>query len=169
MLSMEKDVLTGNYTGPVHDLDEKDRSILRLLQENGKMTVREIAGQIHLSATPVHDRIKRMEDSGVIRQYAALVDHSKVNRGLMIICYVSLKEHNKRSGAKFIKTIHELNEVIECYNISGEFDFMLKVVVENMDAYYQFHVNKLGQLENIGQLQSTFVMGVIKQTHQLVY
>ena len=86
----------------------------------------------------------------------------------MIICYVSLKEHNKKSGAKFIKTIHELDEVIECYNISGEFDFMLKVLVENMDAYYDFHVNKLGQVENLGHLQSTFVMGIIKQTQPMV-
>ena len=86
----------------------------------------------------------------------------------MVICYISLKEHNKKTGAKFIKTINELNEVIECYNISGEYDFMLKVVVESMDAYYDFHVNKLGQLENVGHMQSTFVMGVIKQTHLVV-
>jgi Lrp/AsnC family leucine-responsive transcriptional regulator len=150
-------------------IDEKDKAILQLLQENAKLTVREIAHQVHLSPTPVHERIKRMEDSGVIRQYATLVDHSKVKKGLMVICYVSLKEHNKRSGAKFIKTMNELREVIECYNISGEFDFMLKVAVENMDAYYDFHVNKLSQLENIGQVQSTFVMSVIKQTHQLIY
>ena len=86
----------------------------------------------------------------------------------MVICYISLKEHNKRSGTKFIKAINELSEVIECYNISGEFDFMLKVVAESMDAYYDFHVNKLGQLENIGHMQSTFVMGVVKQTHLVV-
>jgi len=163
---MEKEAKKENLINV--QVDEKDRAILQLLQENGKITVREIAHQIHLSPTPVHERIKRMEDTGVIRQYAALVDHSKVGKGLMVICYVSLKEHNKRSGAKFIKLINELKEVTECYNISGEFDFMLKVVVENMDAYYDFHVNKISQLENIGQLQSTFVMSVIKQTHQLV-
>ena len=86
----------------------------------------------------------------------------------MAICYVSLKEHNKRSGARFIKTIQELPEVVECYIISGEFDFMLKVVADNMDDYYDFHVNKLGQVDNIGQVQSTFVMGVIKQTYQQI-
>jgi Lrp/AsnC family leucine-responsive transcriptional regulator len=166
---MEKQLQKENNTYPLRPLDEKDLEILRLLQENAKMTVREIASKIHLSPTPVHERIKRLEDSGVITQYAALVDHSKVNKGLMIICYVSLKEHNKKTGAKFIKAINDLKEVIECYNISGQFDFMLKVVVENMDAYYDFHVNKLGQLENTGQLQSTFVMGIIKQTHQLIY
>ena len=149
-------------------LDEKDRAILRMLQQNAKATVREIARQVHLSTTPVHERIKRMEDTGVISQYAAIINPSKVRKGLMIICYVSLKEHNKKSGAKFVKTIQELKEIIECYNISGEFDFMLKVVVENMDAYYDFHVNKLGQVENLGHLQSTFVMGVIKQTQPLI-
>ncbi len=166
---MEKQQQTENPTIPVANLDEKDRAILRLLQEDAKKTVREIAQAIHLSTTPVHERIKRMEESGIIRQYAALVDYSKVRKGLMVICYVSLQEHNKKSGARFIKAINDFNEVIECYNISGEFDFMLKVVVENMDAYYDFHVNKLGQIENMGRLQSTFVMGVIKQTHQLIY
>jgi DNA-binding Lrp family transcriptional regulator len=149
-------------------LDEKDKAILRLLQADAKITVREIAAKVHLSTTPVHERIKRMEDTGVILRYATLVDHSKVKKGLMAICYVSLKEHNKRSGAKFIRTIHELPEIVECYIISGEFDFLLKVVVDNMDDYYDFHVNKLGQVENIGHVQSTFVMGVIKQTHQQI-
>jgi len=165
---MEKTKQTDSTTPASYPLDEKDLAILRLLQQNAKITVREIASQIHLSPTPVHERIKRMEDGGIIKQYVTLVDHAKVKKGLMVICYVSLKEHNKKSGAKFIKTIHELNEVIECYNISGEFDFMLKVVAENMDAYYDFHVNKLSQIENMGHLQSVFVMGIIKQTHQLV-
>jgi Lrp/AsnC family leucine-responsive transcriptional regulator len=88
---------------------------------------------------------------------------------LMVICYVSIKQHSKNAGAKFIKTILEMNEVIECLTISGEFDFMLKVVAENMDAYYDFHVNKLSETENVGNVQSVFVMGVIKQTQQLVY
>lgn len=165
---MEKGAEKEKYAEQPVPIDEKDRMILRLLQQNAKITVREIATKVHLSTTPVHERIKRMEDTGVISQYTTLVDYTKVKKGLMVICYISLKEHNKKSGTKFIKTIHELTEVIECYNISGEFDFMLKVIVENMDAYYDFHVNKLGQLENIGHMQSTFVMGVVKQTHLIV-
>jgi len=150
-------------------LDKIDLSILKLLQENARATVKEIAAKVHLSTTPVHERIKRMEQSGVIKQYATLVDHTKVKKGLMVICYVSLKEHSKNAGIKFIKSINALNEVVECYNISGEFDFMLKVVEENMDSYYDFHVNRLSQIENMGNVQSVFVMGVIKQTHQLVW
>lgn len=150
-------------------LDSKDLAILQLLQKNARITVKEISDQVHLSTTPVHERIKRMEASGVIKQYATLVDHTLVKKGLMVICYVSLKEHNKNAGIKFIERIHELNEVIECYNISGEFDFMLKVVSEDMNAYYDFHVNKLSQIENMGHVQSVFVMGIVKQTHQLIH
>lgn len=149
-------------------VDEKDIAILRILQKNAKATVQEIASQIHLSTTPVHDRIKRMEQNGVIKQYVALVDKSKINKGLMVICYVSLKEHSKMAGGKFIKNIMDMPEVLECYSISGEFDFMLKVLTENMDTYYNFHVNKLSQAENIGHVQSVFVMGVVKETHVMV-
>lgn len=150
-------------------VDKTDIEILKILQQNARVTVKEIAEKVHLSTTPVHERIKRLEQSGVIKQYAALLDHTKVRRGLMVICYVSLKEHNRNAGSKFIKAIQALPEVIECYNISGEFDFMLKVVEENMDSYYDFHVNRLSQIENMGNVQSVFVMGIIKQTHQLVW
>lgn len=150
-------------------LDAKDLAILRVLQHNARATVKEISGKIHLSTTPVFERIKRMEEGGVIKQYATLVNHTKVKKGLMVIVYVSLRQHNKMAGSKFIKSILEMNEVLECYSISGEFDFMLKVVAENMDAYYDFHVNKLSQSENIGHVQSVFVMGVVKDTHVLVH
>ncbi|MCX8470828.1 MAG: Lrp/AsnC family transcriptional regulator [Chitinophagaceae bacterium] len=145
-------------------LDEKDIAILKILQQNAKATITEISQKVHLSSSPIFDRIKRMEQNGIIKQYVALVDASKVNRGLTAICYVSLKEHNKKAGTKFIKSILEMPEVIECYSISGEFDFMLKVVGQNMESYYDFHVNKLSQAENVGHIQSVFVMGTIKET-----
>ena len=148
--------------------DATDVAILKYLQENARMTVKEISSKIHLSTTPIHERIKRMEQQGIIKQYAALLDHTKVKKGLMVICYVSLKQHSKNSGLQFIKAINSMPEVVECFNISGEFDFMLKIVAEDMNAYYDFHVNKLGQLENLGHQQSTFVMGVIKDTHELI-
>jgi len=150
-------------------LDTKDMAILTLLQQNARVTVKEISEKIHLSTTPVHERIKRMEESGVIKQYVTLVDQYKVDLNLLVICYVSLKEHSKTAGAKFIKNINEMHEVIECYSISGEFDFMLKVICKDMNTYYDFHVNKLSQQENMGNVQSVFVMGVIKETHQLVH
>jgi Lrp/AsnC family transcriptional regulator, leucine-responsive regulatory protein len=168
-LAMAKATQTEQSTASTIALDAKDSAILALLQQNARTTVKEIASKVHLSTTPVHERIRRMEASGVIKQYATLLDHAKVKKGLMAICYVSLKEHNKTAGAKFIKAINAMPEVIECYNISGEFDFMLKVVSEDMNAYHDFHVNKLSNIDNMGHVQSIFVIGVIKQTHQVVF
>lgn len=149
--------------------DKKDLAILKLLQENARMTVREIAQQVHLSSTPVHERIKRLEESGIITQYATLVDASSVNKALMVICHVSLKVHGRKAGGKFVKTIQQLPEVVECYSISGEFDFFLKVVCADMNAFYDFHVHTLSEIENMGHVKSIFVMGVIKDTHQLIF
>ncbi len=89
-------------------LDKKDMAILKLLQENARVTVKEISEKIHLSTTPVHERIKRMEERGVIKQYVTLVDQNKVDLNLMVICYVSLKEHSKTAGVKFIKMVNDL-------------------------------------------------------------
>lgn len=151
------------------NLDQTDLDILKYLQQNARMTIKEISDKVHLSTTPVHERIRRMEESGVITQYITLVNAAKIGKGLMVICYVSLKQHSKNAGAKFIKSILEMNEVLECLTISGEFDFMLKVVTENMDSYYDFHVNRLSEIENVGNVQSVFVMGVVKDTKQVVY
>lgn len=166
---MRNAVAKEDLSSEIIRLDEKDLAILKLLQDNSRMTVKEIGEKVMLSATPVHERIKRMEASGVIRSYATLLDPGKVNKGLTVICYVSLKEHNRGAGAEFISAINAMNEVIACYNISGEFDFMLKVVCKDMNAYYDFHVNKLGLTDNVGNMQSVFVMGVIKDTHRLVW
>ncbi|WP_018627378.1 Lrp/AsnC family transcriptional regulator [Niabella aurantiaca] len=151
------------------ELDEKDREILKHLQEHARMSVTEIAARVHLSPTPVHERIRRLEESGVIRQYATLLDAQKLNKGLMVICYVSLKQHDKKAGLKFIQAINGLHEVVECYSISGEFDFMLKVMAKDMAGFYDFHVNRLSQVENLGHVQSVFVMGVIKETHKIIF
>jgi Lrp/AsnC family transcriptional regulator, leucine-responsive regulatory protein len=166
---MAKETIKEKTANAGNNIDSKDLAILNLLQQNARMTVKEIADKIHLSTTPVHERIKRLEANGVIKQYATLLDHTKVKKSLIAICYVSLKEHNKTAGTKFVKAIQQMTEVVECYTISGEFDFMLKVMCEDMNAYHDFHVNKLSQIENMGHVQSIFVMGIIKQTHQLVY
>ncbi len=150
-------------------LDAMDLAILKLLQQNARITIKEISEQVHLSTTPVHERIRRMEQNGVIKQYITILNAAKVGKGLMVICYVSLRQHSKNAGDKFIKSILAMNEVLECLTISGEFDFMLKVVASNMDDYYDFHVNKLSQVENVGNVQSVFVMGIIKQTYDLVH
>lgn len=163
MFFMPKKNIKENNAEIVVELDEKDIQILKLLQHNAKITVKEIADSIHLSTTPVHERIKRLEQSGIIKQYVTILNNKLIQKGLIVICYVSLKQHNKEAGKKFIDSILKMDEIIECYNISGEFDFMLKVVSKDMDDYYNFHVNKLSQAENIGNVQSVFVMGIVKE------
>jgi Lrp/AsnC family leucine-responsive transcriptional regulator len=150
------------------DLDPKDFQILRLLQSDGKFTVRDIAAKIHLSTTPTHDRIKRLEKSGVIKKYAALIDHRKVNKGIMVICNVSLKDHDKKTAQTFIQSVKSFPEVLECYNISGDFDFMLKIVSESMETFHHFFINSLSEIKGIGQTKSMFVMSAIKETHQVI-
>ena len=149
-------------------LDKKDLEILRFLQEDAKLTVRDIAEKIHLSATPTHERIKRMEREGVIRQYVALLNNRLVNKGIMVICQVSLKDHDKKTAKAFIQAIANFPEVLECYNISGEFDFLLKIVSSSMESFHKFYMNKLSEIRGIGQTKSCFVMDVIKETHRVI-
>ena len=143
-------------------LDKTDLKLLQLLQQDARATVKELAQKVGLSTTPVHQRIQRLESSGVIKNYTVVVDNEKLGRGLMVIVYLSLRQHSKGAGNQFIKAIQAMPQVIECLTISGEFDFMLKVVAASMQDYYNFHVQQLGQLENVGNVQSVFVMGVVK-------
>lgn len=149
-------------------LDSKDYEILRLLQENAKLTIRDIASKVHLSPTPTHERIKRLEREGVIRKYTALLDNRKINKGITVIVQISLKEHNKRAAQEFIDAVMDFKEVTECYNISGDFDFMLKIVVESMGSFHYFSVNKLSEISGIAQTKSIFVMDTIKETPLLL-
>jgi Lrp/AsnC family transcriptional regulator, leucine-responsive regulatory protein len=150
------------------ELDDKDLQILKLVQENAKLTVRDIAEKVNLSATPTHERIKRLEKNGVIRQYAAILDNRMLNKGIMVICNISLRDHDKKTAQGLIESVKKFPEVLECYNISGEFDFMLKIIAESMESYHDFFVNKLSEIKGIGQTKSSFVMDVIKDTHEII-
>ncbi|MBB3697506.1 Lrp/AsnC ligand binding domain-containing protein [Flammeovirga yaeyamensis] len=148
-------------------MDQTDKKILKLLQEDGSITTKEIARRIHLSNTPVYERIKKMEREGVIKKYVAVLNREKLDRDLIVFCNVTLKEHSKIIGHKFVEDITALEEVVECYNISGDYDFLLKVMVKDMKAYQDFVLNRLGEIENIGSAHSTFVMGEIKQSYKI--
>lgn len=148
-------------------LDKTDIALLKLLQEDSLQTTKELAGKLHLTPTPVHERIKRLHKEGYIKRYVALLDHRKLDRGLIVFCNVSLKQHEKEIGRKFVRDILSLKEVTECYNVSGDYDFMLKVMVKDMPEYQNFIMNRLGSIENIGHTHSVFVMGEIKNTTSL--
>ncbi len=143
-------------------LDDTDKEILKHLQQDAKLTTKELAGRLNLSATPVYERIKRLENEKAIKKYVALVDREKIGLDLMVLCNIKLKEHAREAGNKFVKFISLMPEVVEVLNISGDYDFQIKVVVTDMREYQSFIMNKLASLENIGSTQSIFVMGEIK-------
>lgn len=149
------------------ELDDLDIRLLKLLQKDSTLTTKELANKLNLTPTPVHERIKRLERDGYVKKYVALLDNHKLNKGLVVFCNVTLKQHEKGIGKKFVSDIVSLKEVTECYNVSGQYDFMLKVMVKDMPEYQNFIMNKLASIENIGSTHSVFVMGEIKNSTEL--
>ncbi|GLB50439.1 Lrp/AsnC family transcriptional regulator [Neptunitalea lumnitzerae] len=147
------------------NLDTIDLSLLKTLHHNAKLTTKELAAKVNLSPTPVFERVKRLEKKGYIKKYIALLNADKLNQGFIVFCNIKLKKHDKEVGNQFVADILKLKEVVECYNISGEFDFLLKVYAQDMKHYQDFVFNKLGAVKSIGSTHSTFVMSEIKNTH----
>lgn len=145
-------------------IDSIDKDILRMLQEDAHITNREISLKLHLTTTPVHERIKRLEKDGYIKKYVAILDKEKLEKGLTVFCNVSLKQHTNENGKKLVQEIQSIPEVVECYNIAGDYDFLLKILVKDMPAYQKFVLGVLGTLKSIGSVKSIFVMGEIKHT-----
>ncbi|RKR07902.1 Lrp/AsnC family leucine-responsive transcriptional regulator [Maribacter vaceletii] len=149
----------------MENLDVTDIQLLKHLQENSNVTTKELAALVNLSPTPVYERIRKLEKEGYIKQYIALLNADKLDRELIVFCNITLKQHTKAIGNKFVEDIVALKEVTECYNISGDYDFKLKIMVRDMKDYQDFVINSLGGIENIGSAHSTFVIGVIKQSY----
>ena len=146
-------------------LDKTDLQILRTLQRNAKLTTKELADAVHLTPTPVFERLKRLERQGYIKKYVAVLDPDKLNRGLLVFCKVKLKQINSEIADDFTCRIQHLPEVSECYNTSGNYDYLLKIRAADMHEYQQFLLNKLGTIESLASLESTFVMSEVKQTN----
>ncbi len=149
--------LTMTYT-----LDETDLQLLRTLQRNAKLTTKELAEAVHLTPTPVFERQKRLERLGFIRKYVAVLDPERLGQGLLVFCRVKLKQMNREIAEAFVRRIQRIPEVTECYNISGEYDYLLKIRARDMKQYQEFVLNKLGAIESLGSLESTFVMAEVK-------
>lgn len=145
-------------------MDKTDLKILKLLQENGTLTHREIASRMNLTITPIYERIKRMERTGVIQKYVALVDQEKLNMSLIAFTHISLKEHSKEFIEKFEKEITEIESVVECFHIAGQFDYLLKIIIKDMKAYQSVVINQLASMENIANVNSSFVMTEVKRS-----
>ena len=142
--------------------DPYDIAILQEVQKNAKITIKDLSEKINLSPTPTFERLKKLEREGYITGYHAKLDIKKLGLSLMVMCNVSLKIHQKDFIEKFQEEIIRFDEVKECYHIAGMYDYLLKIVVKDMDAYQLFVSKKLASLDNIGNVQSSFVMIELK-------
>lgn len=148
-------------------LDAIDLKILRLLQEDARLTTKELAGRVNLSTTPVFERLKRLEREGFIKKYVAVLDAEKLDLGFEVFCSVKLKQMTRDVAREFTRVIRDIPQVAECYNISGEYDYLLKIRARNMKDYNDFIINVLGTIDAIGSIQSSFVMDEIKHSYGL--
>ena len=148
-------------------IDETDLQILKTLQKNAKLTTKELADAVHLTPTPVFERQKRLERQGYIKKYVAILDPEKLGLGLVVFCKVKLKQINHEIADAFTRRIMRIPEVTECYNTSGAYDYLLKVRARDMKQYQEFVLTKLGDIESVSSIESTFVMAEIKQNYGL--
>ena len=147
------------------NLDETDRKILRILQRNSDLTVKELAAKLHLSTSPTFERQKRLERDGYIERYMAVVNPHKVGNGIMVLCNIRLKQHSQELIQEFMNVVQNLEEITECYNTSGDYDFLIKVYAHDIKSYQQFMLNTLGIINCIGSLHSIFIIDETKNTH----
>ena len=147
--------------------DKMDTRILNALQQNARLNTKEIAHQVGLTITPTYERLKKIEQSGVIKKYVALLDREQIGKTIVAYITVSLQLHSKPMISAFEKAIIKVPEVMESFHVAGNFDYLLKVVVNDMNSYQNFLINKLAAIENIAHVQSSFVMTEIK--HQTAY
>lgn len=148
-------------------LDAIDIKILQQLQQDSKITNKELSIKLNLSVTAIYERIKRLERNKVISRYVAIVNPEGVERAFMVLCQIKLVQHTKAYMTKFETEVAKLQDVMECYHVSGEYDYNLKVRVKDMEAYREFMVTKLTTLEHIGSTQSTFIINQVKNTTAL--
>ncbi len=146
------------------ELDKTDKKLLYFLQEDSKQTTKELSHKLDLSVTAVYERIKKLEKQGVISKYVALVDKEKVAKNFIVLCHVKLTQHKKEYVLQFEKEIMTLPEVTECFHVSGDYDYILKICVKNMEEYRNFMVTKLTTLQHIGSTHSSFMITEVKNT-----
>jgi DNA-binding Lrp family transcriptional regulator len=146
------------------NLDLTDKKILNLLQQNSKANIKEIALKIGLTQTPTYERIKRLEKEGVIKNYIAVLDKEKVGYTIEVFCQVTLLVHSKEMITRFENAVNKIDEVMECFHVAGNYDYLLKIIVKDMNSYQAFLKNKLSVLDSVANVQSTFVMSSTKDS-----
>jgi Lrp/AsnC family leucine-responsive transcriptional regulator len=146
------------------NLDDIDKKLLLLLQTDAKKTTKALSLKLNLSVTAVYERIKKLEKEGIIEKYVVLLNSNKIERNFVVFCHLKLIQHTKEFISKFESQIIKLPEVLECHHVSGDYDYILKILVKDMEAYRSFLVTKLTTLEHIGSTHSTFMISEVKKT-----
>lgn len=148
----------------MHNLDRIDRQILNILQLNAKATIKEIAAQLDLSTTPIFERIKRMEAQDIITQYVAIVNTKKLGKKLRAFVEISIIDHSMEAIDSFVQVIQDYPEVIECHHVTGDSDFLVIILTEDIETYNHFIVKKLSSAPNVGKVRSSFSLSLKKRT-----
>lgn len=147
--------------------DATDKKLLELLQKDSKQTNKELSNKLGLSVTAVYERIKKLEKEGFIDRYIAIVNKQKVERDFVVFCHVKLVQHSQEFVVSFEKEVKGISEVLECYHLSGDYDYLLKVLVKDMAAFREFMVNKLTRINHIGSTHSMFVINEVKHSYAI--
>lgn len=147
--------------------DETDKKLLLFLQQDAKQTTKELSYKVGLSVTAVYERVKKLENNGVISKYVAILDKTKIDRNFIILCHVKLIQHKKEYVMQFEKEVMNLQEVIECFHVSGDYDYILKICVKDMEDYRNFMLTKLTTLQHIASTHSSFTISEVKNTTEI--
>lgn len=148
-------------------IDATDRKILEILQHNSNITNAQLAKEIGLSPAPTLERVNKLEASGIIKSYHAVIDPASVNLGVSTFVMVSLKGHNKENIDKFVNAINQINEVIECHHITGAGDFILKIVSGDITTYQQLMLEEVSNIDVVDSLQTMVILSTFKDSKSL--
>ncbi|WP_308006119.1 Lrp/AsnC family transcriptional regulator [uncultured Chryseobacterium sp.] len=150
------------------NFDETDKKLLLFLQEDAKQTTKELSHKLGLSVTAVYERIRKLENIGVISKYVAILDRNKIQRNFIVLCHIKLAQHRKEYVLQFEKEVMNLEEVTECFHVSGDYDYILKIGVKDMEDYRNFMLTKLTTLQHIASTHSSFMISEVKNTTAIV-
>lgn len=150
-----------------YTIDKIDSQILGILQQNSNRTTKSIAEELGMSTSPIFERIKKLEKEGYIKKYVAVLNNKKIGLKQTVFMGITLQGHTRSYLEKFVKQINSFPEVIECHRVSGNFDYLLKLVVEDIEAYETFIISKLTLLPYLGNVQSLITLSTGKETNEI--
>ncbi len=152
---------------PMHKLDETDKKILEILQSRAKITNAKLSEEIGLSPAPTLERVKKLEQTGIITSYHAQLDPAKIGLGVTTFVLVTLTGYNRINIESFVKQINKIPEVIECHHITGAGDFILKIIARDISSYQRLILEKVSDIKEIDNLQSMVVLSTYKDSKVL--